>query len=136
MCELKFVLRIASNKSGSMLAVKLSTRSGQKTGKVSSKMQRRIKTVQISGKLTKVWKVLQMLTHQTKQCLTTIASLPNQIQSQRFHKPLCQGQQTKHCHELIKTSTINLKEDSMHHLLMMKSVLQFKWVSYYLLSKI
>ena len=76
MCELKFVLRIASDKNGSMLAVKLSTRSGQKDGKVSSKMQCRIKTVQIRGKLTKVCKVLQMLTHQTKKCLTTVASLP------------------------------------------------------------
>ena len=44
--------------------------------------------------------------------------------SKYFHTPLCPGSANLTCHKLIKTSTVNSKNNSIHHLLMMKDPLQ------------
>ena len=86
MCQPNSVLEIASvrlstksDKSGSRLVVKplrLSTRPRQMAGKISFKTQCWIQTAQIYEKSSKVWTVLLVPTHQTKQCPTTVIALP------------------------------------------------------------
>ena len=116
-----------------MLAVKpprLSTRPGQKAGKISFKMQCQIQMAQICGRSersSKVWTVLLMPTHQTKQCPTTVVPSPTSNPKPTFSYTTMPGLANLTCHELIKISTVNSKNDSTHHPLTMNAVVQFKW---------
>ena len=144
-CEPKSIPKIASvrqstktDRIGVMLAVKplrLSTRLRQKAGKISFKTECPVQTNKICGKSSKVWTVLLMPNHQTKQCPTTAVPSPTSNLKPMFSYTTMPESTNLTCHESIKISTVNLRNISMHHLVAMKAVFHLKSVSYYLPSK-
>ena len=98
-----------------------------KTGKISFKTQCWIQTIQICRKSSMVWTVLLMPTHQTMShnsySITNIKSKANVFIN--YYTGVSK----------LDMSIVNSKNDSTYHLLMMKPVLHFKWVRYYLPSK-
>ena len=115
-----------------MLAVKLPglpTRSRQKTGKISFKVQFRIQ----------MWKIIQGLNGITDVNSSNEAMSHNgRIITDNKSKAnvfINYYARVSKLNELIKISTVNSKNYSTHHLLTMKAVLHFKWLSYYLPSK-
>ena len=144
-CEPKSIPKIAyvrqstkTDRIGVMLAVKplrLSTRLRQKARKISFKTECPIQTNKICGKSSKVWTVLLMPNHQTKQWPTTAVPSPTSNLKPAFSYTTMPELANLTCHESIKISTVNLRNISMHHLVTMKAVFHLKWVIYYLPSK-
>ena len=67
-----------------------------------------------------------------KPCYATVVPSPTSNPKLTFSWTTIPGPTELTCHELIKTSTVSLKNNSTHHLIMMKVVLHSKRVSYYL----
>ena len=86
-------------------------------------------------KVIKVWTALLMPTLRAKQCPKTVKLTPTSSSKPMFSYINKPGSANSTCHQPIETSTNNSRKVSMHHLLTMKAVLQFKWGSYYLPSK-
>ena len=107
----------------------------QRAVKISIKMQCQIQTVQICRKSSKAWTVLLMPTLQTKQCSTMVEVSPSSNPKPTFSKIKIPGSANLPCPKLIEISTDNPRNVSMQQLLMIKAVLHFEWMSYYLLSK-
>ena len=76
-----------------------------------------------------------MPSQQMKQCSTTVVLSPTSNPNPTVSQTTMPGSADLRRHELIKISTANSKHDSRDHLLTIKAVLHFKWVSYYLPSK-
>ena len=112
--------------------LRLLTKQKLKVGKIFYTMLWRTQIDQIWGKSFKVWTVPQILIHQTKPCLTTVATLAASKPKLTFLCITIPGSASSTCQKQIVISTVTSKNNSTLHQLTMKVVFHFKCVSRWL----